>query len=140
MFDHERLDVYRVSIEFAKWSYLICKDLRGIDRHARDQLLRASQSIPLNIAEGNGKLPSPDRKRFIRIALGSALECSAILDVLSICDTVDSEKTTEGKRQLVRVVSMLTKMLSLPVYECHESGCDKKIASDEEIHTLGTCE
>jgi four helix bundle protein len=28
--------------------------LKAIDRHARDQLLRASQSIPLNIAEGNG--------------------------------------------------------------------------------------
>jgi four helix bundle protein len=33
----------------------VAKSLKGSDRPARDQLLRASQSIPLNIAEGNGK-------------------------------------------------------------------------------------
>jgi len=33
----------------------VAKSLSGIGRPARDQLLRASQSIPLNIAEGNGK-------------------------------------------------------------------------------------
>lgn len=60
MFDHEKLDVYRVAIKFVTWSYQLCKRLKGADRHARDQLLRASHSIPLNIAEGNGKLPSPD--------------------------------------------------------------------------------
>ena len=43
-FDHERLDVYRLA-----------KSLNGAERHARDQWLRAAQSIPLNIAEGNGK-------------------------------------------------------------------------------------
>jgi hypothetical protein len=43
-FDHERLDVYRLA-----------KSLNGAERHARDQWLRTAQSIPLNIAEGNGK-------------------------------------------------------------------------------------
>ncbi|MBW1788912.1 MAG: four helix bundle protein, partial [Deltaproteobacteria bacterium] len=37
------------------WGYRLAKRLQGADRHARDQLLRASQSIPQNIAEGNGK-------------------------------------------------------------------------------------
>ena len=54
-FGHEQLDVYRVSIRYVAWAYETAKRLKGIDRHARDQLLRASQSIPLNIAEGNGK-------------------------------------------------------------------------------------
>ena len=34
----------------------------------RDQWLRASQSIPLNIAEGNGKSTAADRRRFFEIA------------------------------------------------------------------------
>jgi four helix bundle protein len=112
MFDHEKLDVYRVSIDFVAWSYRLCKELKGSDRHARDQLLRASQSIPLNIAEGNGKLPSADRQRFLRIALGSALESAAALDVLSVCEAIEPAKVADGKALLFRVVSMLTKMTS----------------------------
>ena len=52
IFDHERLDVYRLAIEYVTSSYRIAKSLSGPERHARDQWLRAAQSIPLNIAEG----------------------------------------------------------------------------------------
>jgi four helix bundle protein len=113
MFDHEKLDVYRVGLAFTIWSYKLCQQLKGIERFTRDQLLRASQSIPLNIAEGNGKLPSPDRHRFFRIALGSALESAAILDVLQGCEMMSEDETAVGKAQLVRIVSMLTKMVGL---------------------------
>jgi four helix bundle protein len=115
MFDHEKLDVYRISIEFAAWSYRLCERLQGANRHARDQLLRASQSIPLNIAEGNGKLPSPDRERSLRIALGSALECAATLDVLCACGAIEMQVAQSGKELLVRIVAMLTKMTSRPM-------------------------
>lgn len=124
MFDHEKLDVYRVSLDFVTWSYQLCESLKGSHRNTRDQLLRASQSIPLNIAEGNGKLPSADRQRFLRIALGSALECAAILDVLTACQAISSAKATEGKQLLVRIVSMLTKMQTREKAE-YEYGYDK---------------
>jgi four helix bundle protein len=109
-FDHEKLDVYQVSIAFVTWAYGLCGDLKGANRHARDQLLRASQSIPLNIAEGNGKLPSADRQRSLRIALGSALECAAILDVLHACGAIELNTVQTGKPSLVQIVAMLTKM------------------------------
>ena len=51
-FGHEKLDVYRASIEYVGWAYRFCEALAG-HRNAKDQLLRASQAIPLNIAEGN---------------------------------------------------------------------------------------
>jgi four helix bundle protein len=113
VFDHERLDVYRISMDFVAWSYRLCQELKGSQRNARDQLLRASQSIPLNIAEGNGKLPSAaDRQRFLRIALGSALECAATLDVLTACQAITLASAAEGKGLILRIVSMLTKMSS----------------------------
>ncbi|MFM7057524.1 MAG: four helix bundle protein [Planctomycetota bacterium] len=83
-FDHERLDVYRPSIDYVAFSYRIAKALSGVNRPARDQWLRAAQSIPLNIAEGNGKQSLKDRNRFFEIARGSALECASIHDVLLI--------------------------------------------------------
>ena len=109
--DHERLDVYQVSLDFAAWSYELAKQLRAADRHSRDQLLRASQSITLNIAEGCGKLPSPDRRRFLQIAGGSARECGAILDILCRCRVISKADWQAGKELLVRIVAMLTRMM-----------------------------
>jgi predicted YcjX-like family ATPase len=53
IFYHERLDVYRLSIDYVAFSYDLAKTLAGTNRHARDQWLRAAQSIPLNIADAN---------------------------------------------------------------------------------------
>ncbi len=66
-FGHEQLDVYRVAIEYVAWAYRLCEELQG-HRNAKDQLLRASQAIPLNIAEGNGKATGGDRHRYFDIA------------------------------------------------------------------------
>ena len=109
-FGHEKLDVYRISIRYVSWAYEVAGGLKGVDRHARDQLLRASQSIPLNIAEGNGKGTNADRHRFFEIARGSALECAAIQDCLESCRALTAARNTEEKRMLTRIVSMLTKL------------------------------
>jgi four helix bundle protein len=76
----EQRDVYRISVRYVTWAYRVAKSLKGSDRAARDQLLRASQSIPLNFAEGNGKGTNADRRRFFEIARGSASECAPIQD------------------------------------------------------------
>jgi four helix bundle protein len=110
VFDHDRLDVYRLSIEYTSDAFKICRSLDGLHRHARDQWLRAAQSIPLNIAEGNGKRSLRDRARFLDIARGSALECSAIQDVLIASQGMGVEINQELKIKLVRIVSMLTRM------------------------------
>ena len=110
-FDHERLDVYRLSIDYVAFSYGIAKGLTGMNRPARDQWLRAAQSIPLNIAEGNGKQSLKDKNRFFEIARGSALECASIHDVLRVCDAIDEEPNVRGKADLKRIVSMLTRLI-----------------------------
>jgi four helix bundle protein len=71
-FGHEKLDVYRAAIDYVGWVYRYCETLKK-HRNAKDQLLRASQAIPLNIAEGNGKATHGDRRRYFEIARGSAL-------------------------------------------------------------------
>ncbi len=82
-FDHEKLDVYQEAIAFCGW---VGQFLTAIPAKAaaRDQLDRASTSIPLNIAEGNGKFSAKDRARFFEVARGSALECAACFDVLLV--------------------------------------------------------
>ena len=79
--DHEKLEVYQQSLEFITWT-LPLLDQVPAGASVRNQLDRASTSIPLNIAEGNGKFTSADRCRFFDNARGSALECAACLDVM----------------------------------------------------------
>jgi len=112
IFDHDRLDVYRLSIDYVASSFTVAKDLNRLHRHARDQWLRAAQSIPLNIAEGNGKRSLKDRNRFLDIARGSALECAAIQDVLAATDGLDDKRHLALKRTLQRIVSMLTRLIA----------------------------
>ncbi len=109
-FDHEKLDVYRESINFCGW---VGEFLASISAKAaaKDQLDRASTSMPLNIAEGNGKFSNSDRARFLEIARGSALECAASLDGLAVRKLIATERIVPAKKQLVRIVNMLMGML-----------------------------
>ncbi|MFO0913347.1 MAG: four helix bundle protein [Pirellulales bacterium] len=106
VFDHEKLDVYRLSIEYGT-----AQGLKGANRHIRDQWLRAAQSIPLNIAEGNGKQNLKDKNHYFQIARGSALECAAVHDILTACDVIDPAVNRNGKSRLKRIVSMLTRLI-----------------------------
>ena len=110
IFGHERLDVYRLSIEYVAMVYSFADRLAGKYRHAKDQWLRACQSIPLNIAEGNGKVNAADRRKYFDIARGSALECAAVQDVLEVGKAIDNEENNNGKQMLDRIVAMLTKL------------------------------
>jgi four helix bundle protein len=109
-FDHEKLDVYQKAIAFCGW---IGEFLTAVSSKAaaKDQLDRASTSIPLNIAEGNGKFSSKDRARFFEVARGSALECAACLDVLLVRKLAKDEQVILAKEQLGRIVQMLIGLL-----------------------------
>ena len=105
-FNHEKLEVYRESIAFVGW---LSQLMEGIMRtgEVKDQLDRASTSISLNIAEGNGKFTQKDRCRFFDIAHGSALECAAGLDILVAKSKVTVDQIRPGKECLQKIVRML---------------------------------
>jgi hypothetical protein len=62
-FDHEKLEVYREAIAFVAWLSTVLENAVRVG-DVKDQLDRASTSVPLNIAEGNGKYAPKDRCRF----------------------------------------------------------------------------
>jgi four helix bundle protein len=107
-FDHEKLSVYQEAIKFIAWSDELLETLPK-NLAVYNQLDRAATSIPLNIAEGNGKYTAPDRCRFFDIARGSALECAACLDVLVAKKR--HLQAAAGKEMLVRIVSMLVGLI-----------------------------
>ncbi|MBM4149398.1 MAG: four helix bundle protein [Lentisphaerae bacterium] len=133
---HERLDVYRLAIGYVAWVYEKAEGLNGVHRPARDQWLRASQSIPLNIAEGNGKTADADRRRYFEIARGSALECAAIQDVLIVGKALDKTESRTRKDELDRMAAMLSRLggRGYQVQEEHEVyGADPDPDSDFDL-------
>ena len=122
LFDHEKLEVYQESLAFLRWLEPV---LSGLPKSlaVRDQLDRASTSVPLNLAEGNGKFTGPDRCRYFDNARGSALECAAALDVLVARGTLQEEAALPGKERLRRVVSMIVGLIRANSdYRVHEGG------------------
>ncbi len=105
-FDHERLEVYREAIAFVGRLSAILEPMVRVGE-VKDQLDRAATSIPLNIAEGNGKFTSRDRCRFFDIARGSALECAAGLDILVAKVKLTPDEVRPGMERLQRIVKML---------------------------------
>jgi four helix bundle protein len=110
-FDHEKLNVYQASLIFITWASELISKVEA-KAAVKDHLDRASTSIPLNIAEGNGKFGIKDRCRFLDFARGSALECAACLDVLVAKHITDAATVISGKKQLLEIVSMLVGLIN----------------------------
>jgi four helix bundle protein len=114
--EHERLDVYRIELDFVAWVGGILVEAAGSSGRAAatvcDHLDRASLSVLLNTAEGNGKRQRASRAKFFDDARGAAAECAACLDALVARRVCSEDRVRQGKQALVRIVSMLTKLVA----------------------------
>ena len=101
-FSHERLDCYRLAVEVNRW---FGKAVFPAGRaHLRDQGQRASDSVVCNIAEGASKRGSKAGRHSLRVALGEAGECCAVLDAVRLPGSM------EQQRKLRRIGAMLFRM------------------------------
>ncbi len=109
-FDHEKLRVYQEAIRFLS---LVEEISKKTDKKlpVLDHLDRASTSIALNIAEGNGKFTASDRCKFFDIARGSALEAASALDVLVAKKILAPGEVKAGKEILHGIVSMIVGLI-----------------------------
>ena|ERR1035441_6505903 len=115
-FDHEKLEVYRFELDFIEWVTPLLDEAaaaaKGRTREVCDQLDRASLSVLLNTAEGNGKRQRQVRAKFFDDARGSATECAACLDALVAKRVVSPERIVAGKDLLLKIVSMLSGLVN----------------------------
>jgi four helix bundle protein len=109
MFGFQQLDVYRCAVKFLGFATPLSDKMPRGYAALGDQLRRAALSVPLNIAEGNGRLQGNATQHY-SIARGSALECAAILDACEAIGIVSMAELASGRELLERIVSMLTKM------------------------------
>ncbi len=121
-FDHEKLIVYQKALSFINWLETL-PVFSNKRINVIYQLDRASDSIVLNIAEGNGKYSSRDRGRYFDIACGSALESAGCLDIMVVKGMISGDENIFGKPILKEIVSMLVGLI--------KSNSDRVYESDE---------
>ena len=112
LLSHEKLDVYQKSIQFLALSAKLMANIPRGHSELLDQLRRASTSVPLNIAEASGRTGSLENARHFAIARGSALESGAILDAFKALGLMNQQTYIDGKKLLISIVSMLSKLCS----------------------------
>jgi four helix bundle protein len=111
LFDHEKLTVYQVAIEFVILADEVIENLPRGRAYLSDQLQRAALSISLNIAEGAGEYAVDEKARFYRMAKRSATECAGVLDVCQRLRLIEWNRYIKGRELLIGIVSMLIKMV-----------------------------
>ena len=72
-----------------------------------DQIRRASQSIPANIAEGCGRQTNRDFAKFLQIAIGSSTELEYHLQFCADADIADQVECDARIADIVKVRKML---------------------------------
>jgi len=108
----EKLEVYQRSLTFVEAADDLISQLKGQIPYSRaDQLSRASLSIPLNIAEGNGRYRPNDRRQFFTVARGSAFECVPILQIMLRKGLLEPNRYQGLYSELHILAKMLTKLM-----------------------------
>ncbi len=93
--------------QMAKELYLELQKVK-LKPYAKDQILRATQSVALNLVEGSGKLSLKDRKRFYNIAYGSIKEVQACCDLHNL---KEFEKADQLGAMIYKLILALDRLL-----------------------------
>jgi four helix bundle protein len=106
-----RLRVAQVAEHVARQCAVLAGTFRGPGAFVRaDQLVRASTSIGLNIAEGCGRGTVPDFRRFLLQARGSAQETLTLLRVIVPTDEAQRSTIRSLQSSTVLILKMLTRL------------------------------
>ena len=104
----EDLKVWQKGIELVKQIYLVTKDGElSKDFGLRDQLRRASVSIPTNIAEGFERYSRKEYLNFLNFAKGSAGEIRSLLRVALEVGYLEQEVYAQLYSQAMELSRML---------------------------------
>jgi four helix bundle protein len=107
---HRKLIVYQRALDIVVEVVLINRACKAGWSDLLTQLKRASTSIVLNIAEGVAEYRKDEKARFYRIALRSAAESHAALDVVLRASLVAEGAVVPTQRKLEEIVAMLVGM------------------------------
>lgn len=115
MSDFKNLRAWRAAHDLALAIFPVAGRMRGAGSALiRNQWLRATTSVPTNVAEGSGKQSDAEFVRFLRIALGSVTECEYHLILahdLRLVSEADYKKLSIHTQIVGKMITGLIKSL-----------------------------
>lgn len=109
VFNHERLEVYQLSLHVNK-KLVAMKILERLSRRDFRNLDEPATSLLLNIAEGNGRFAHCDHSRFLEIANQATTKLAARLEVGALRKTIENVAADEIIELLVSIDRMTAKL------------------------------
>ena len=110
-FIFEKLEVYKRSLNFSIKICKICSDFPIKYSRISNQFIGASVSIPLNIAEGNGRDTNKDKVNFYRIAKGSGFECVPLIAICFSLNLISKQKEEEFRNDVKEITQMISGLI-----------------------------
>jgi four helix bundle protein len=111
-FTFENLIVYQKALLFVDFVYKFTSTFPKEEEYRiKSQLIRAAQSIALNIAEGSGGSDSEFRY-FLRIAKRSTRECIVCVTISRMQDLIDKETEFKCRQDLVELSKMIAGLMN----------------------------
>ena len=111
--NYEGLNVFKKSHKFVLEIYDITKSFPKDEKFKLiDQLIRASYSIPSNIAEGNSRNTTKDYINFLYMARGSASEVKYFLLLSNDLGYISSDKYEALKNKIENIAKMLNGLIN----------------------------
>ena len=111
MFVFQKLLVYQKSKDLAVELIKIATGFSYKYKRISDQLVDSSSSVPLNIAEANGRKSRKEKDRFYNIALGSAFETVPILEICLDLKLIDLETYNDYLLRIEEICKMMYGLL-----------------------------
>ncbi|MGK0137626.1 MAG: four helix bundle protein [Algoriphagus sp.] len=106
-------DVYKNSRTLVILVYRITEQFPDSEKFGlTSQMRRAGVSIVANIAEGAGRSTEKDFRHFLTMAIGSAFELEALIEVAKDLNFLPEEKKSEAFDQLLIIQKQLNSFIS----------------------------
>jgi len=107
--DFRDLEVWKKVREFRNDMFELTKSFPVEEKYRlTDQLIRASRSIPANIAEGRGRFHHQENIQFCRVTRGSLSECLEHLTCAFDCKYIDNELFTKHEKNIDKLGKLLS--------------------------------
>jgi four helix bundle protein len=113
---YRRVIAFNKADVLASQCYDLAQKIKARDRWLASQLMRASISAPLNIAEGHGRGTVKDFLRFLENARSSLNEVEYLLEFLErkqVIDTTQFEPLEQARTEAAATLNGLIKSLRL---------------------------
>ena len=105
----ENLEVYKKAMLFVIEIYSIGRQIN--DRSIKDQIQRAALSVPLNIAEGQGRMHPREKRQYYNTARGSLMECVPLIQICEKIGYIDNQKYCNLYNLAEEIGKMLTGLI-----------------------------